>query len=334
MSADTPTDDDALSSLGVGAALARSLAAHAGAVYVARSEGQRGLFARRDFSAGEDIVVESAAVVQAGLDATGALSAAAGWSDADVDGLLSSLAPHCGAPACSSRSELIRLAFSHNAFGVGAPAGGTIAGAYGQGGSARALFPVCAMANHDCSPNARTFQRDGAVRVLQARRPVRAGDEVRIAYVPPTWHKAVRAARLAGAYGFTCACARCSAAHDDTIAARCPSCANGRVFLGAPACADCGAAPPDAPALHRAAADTDSALAPFALGARPRELVAMLSGGHETLAPEDVRLWLTGCDLLPQLAPAPALAAALSDALKGAAARMGYVDPEEHGVGA
>jgi hypothetical protein len=152
---------------------------------------------------------------------------------------------------------------------------------------------------------------------------------VTIAYVPPTWHKTVRGERIAAAWGFTCACARCAAPWDDTIVVRCRACANGRVFDGAARCAECGAEG-DA-RLSAAARDEARMMAPIFSGGRPAELIQRILR-HPILAAEDVRLFLAGADLLPRLAPAPALAAELARGLAAAAARMPWLRAEDHGI--
>jgi hypothetical protein len=296
----------------------------------------RGLFAAAAFPRGAALLVERAAL----FEAAGALCAPSLTPD-EVDALLYQLAPFhgtpggCGALPALPRAELARRVLSANSFGVGAAAAGSKAAGFAQGGEGRALFPGIAMVNHDCNPNARTFQEaveeggvgvggdDGAPRrVLEARRDIAAGEEITISYVPTTWVKAARAARLGASWGFACACTRCAAAHDDSLAARCRACGGaGRVFDGAPACADCGAAA-GLDAQPPAGAEVAEALcAP----GRPRELVARLAV-HPALRPEDARVWCAMADLLPMLTPAPALAAELRDCMAAAAARMPWVD--------
>jgi hypothetical protein len=287
----------------------------------------RGLFAAAAFPRGAALLVEDAALFEAG----GALLAPLLTPD-EVDALLYQLAPFqgtpggCGALPALPREELARRVLAANSFGVGATAAGSEAAGYAQGGEGRALFPGIAMVNHDCNPNARTFQEGGGGslprRVLEARRDIAAGEEVTISYLPTTWVKPARAARLAAVWGFACACGRCATAHDDSLAARCGACGGaGRVFDGARLCADCGATagvdaqPPTAPSVAEA----------LCAPGRPRELVARLAA-HPVLAPEDARVWCAMADLLPMLAPAPALAAQLRGCMEAAAARMPWVD--------
>ena len=296
----------------------------------------RGLFATAAFPRGTVLLVEGAALLEAGA---GSLLSPSATPD-EVDALLYQMAPlHGSAAAWGSlpalpRAELARRALAGNAFGVGAAAEGSEAGAFAQGGEGRALWPGIAMVNHACNPTARTFQEEVVEeeeggggggpprRVLEARRDIAAGEEITISYVPTTWVKPARAARLAASWGFACACARCAAAHDDSLAARCAACGGGgRVFDGAPACADCGAAagadaqPPRGPGVAEA----------LCAPGRPRDLVARLAE-HPLLRPEDARVWCAMADLLPMLAPAPALAAELRGCMQAAAARMPWVD--------
>lgn len=89
-------------------------------------------------------------------------------------------------------------------------------------------------------------------------------------------------------YGFTCACARCEAAFpgqcagvpatpgvsvkppptvvEDAVIFRCTSCEGGRVFMGAAACADCGAPVPvsSVPGVGGSPATPGPASAPMA----------------------------------------------------------------------
>jgi hypothetical protein len=295
----------------------------------------RGLFAAAPFRKGAALLVEAPAM----WERAGALHAPSLTPD-ELDALLYQLAPFHGGAAGSGalpalpRAELARRVLAANAFGVGAAAAGSEAAGFAQGGEGRALFPGIAMVNHDCNPCARTFQEGEAAeggggggeqprrRVLEARRDIAAGEEVTISYVPTTWVKPARAARLAASWGFACACARCAAGHDDSLAARCAACGGkGRVFDGAAACADCGAAAGAGAQPPRGAEAAEALCAP----GRPRELVERLTA-HAALRPEDARVWCAMADLLPLLAPAPALAATLRDCMAAAAARMPWVD--------
>lgn len=118
----------------------------------------------------------------------------------------------------------------------------------------RALFPLICLANHDCDACCAVTEMEGAddgvpVYALTARRPIAPDEELTISYVPRAWRRRARADALTRMWGFTCACARCVAPWDDTVVLRCVACddagggaaGGGRVFLGARACADCGA---------------------------------------------------------------------------------------------
>jgi hypothetical protein len=327
-------DDSALVDGGAAAALGAPLAVRAS------PRGGRGLFALRDVAAGERLLTERAFLAERA-------GAAEAWTPPDllpddVDAALLQLAPRGasaaapGAPA--PRAALLAAALAANAFGVGAAAPGSAAGAAAQGGAGRALFLVLSMANHACDANARVVQLDGGggddeddgappARALEARRAIAAGEEVFIAYVPVTWARPARAARLA-AWGFACGCARCAAERgDDTVARRCAACAGGRVFGGARACADCGAPAPAAAAGAGAGAEA-AELAALTAPGRPRELVERLLR-HPTLAPEDVRVFLACVDIIPALARAPALQAEVRSAARAAAVRMQYVAVDE-----
>lgn len=110
-----------------------------------------------------------------------------------------------------------------------------------------ALCPVASLMNHSCAPNVGyigVWDRKNscpAVRVY-SEVDLRSGDELTITYVGRHVAKEERQRRLSRGYGFTCACARCCAAHDDTAVFACPACKVGRVYLGACSCMDCNAA--------------------------------------------------------------------------------------------
>lgn len=315
--------------------------------------GLRGLYATQSFSAGEIILFDRAFICER---RDGSLWVSPSLLPDDVDAALLSLAPTCASrdalPSVSPlRRELLAATLRVNSFGVGGDAAGASSGggAWAQLASGGvALYPRLSLANHACTPNARTARAheaavcdsgvnaEGAdedeppVRVLEARTDIAAGDEITISYVPPTWAKAVRRARLQAAYDFDCVCPRCTAPYDDTCVSRCTACATGRVYGGAKACFDCGVAVRD-PAVVADDAGDEAMLAALTAPGRPSELVQRLLA-HPQLAPEDVRIWLTMLELLPALSPAPALAQKLLNAAREAARRMPYISLAEHGV--
>jgi hypothetical protein len=114
-----------------------------------------------------------------------------------------------------------------NAFGVLAP----LSSSPDADPSSRAvrgsgLYPLASRFNHDCLPCAARFdffddpravtagaQTSPALRTLlevRALHAIPAGEEVTLSYFPLDWPYEDRAARLAGEYGFACACARCA----------------------------------------------------------------------------------------------------------------------------
>ena len=320
--------------------------------------GLRGLYATQHFSAGDAILYDRAFLCER---RDGSLWVSPSFLPDDVDAALLSLAPTCATrdalPSVSPlRRELLAATLRVNSFGVGDDAAGGSSGAGGGGGGGGgawaqlasggvALYPRVSLANHACAPNARTVRAHEAaaagagsdadadadeppVRLLEARTDIAAGDEITISYVPPTWAKSVRRARLRAAYDFECGCPRCAAPCDDTRVHRCAACASGRVYGGATACVDCGAA---ARSEHPADGDDEAMLAALTAPGRPSELVQRLLA-HPQLAPEDVRVWLTMLELLPALAPAPALAGKLRAAARAAAERMPYISVAEHGA--
>ena len=233
----------------------------------------RGLFAARSFAPGEVILREPAALWQCG----GALFTAPG-ALASLDALLLQAAPYALTPATAAASTLRvpraaaqAAVLDHNAYSIvgcaaaaaaseqapAAPAGES-AEEEEEEEDARALFPVIALANSACNGNAAAGQAapggaDAAahgglpVSLLTARRAISAGEEIFTCYVPRAWPKAQRAAALAQSYGFTCTCARCTCAWDDTVALKCAACAQGRIFwpdagVAQAACGGCGGA--------------------------------------------------------------------------------------------
>jgi len=176
---------------------------------------------------------------------------------------------------------------------------------------------VCSLPNHSCSPSAAVSgvwdAKAGAIQLrLFATRPLEAGDEVTISYVPARLPPDVRRAHLLRNYGFACDCARCEAAFpgaaagappggplapvtiDDTIVYSCKTCASGRVYAGAAACVDCGAPVP--------AASTSSGS-----GAAATVLLCTGPGGDWD---RQRKAWLARAD-----------ARSLEDVIKGACAR-------------
>jgi hypothetical protein len=316
------------------------VAKHLGADVVVRcgSHGLRGLFAARSFVRGERVLIESAFIWQR-KDAE--LWTPNGLLPDDIDAALLQLAP-LGATRGGAlphepprtRRSVLEAALAANAFGVGAAAASSAAGASGQGGDGRALFLLISMANHSCMANCRTLQVEddsgadvGAPprRVLEARRDIAEGDELCICYVPATWARPVRAAQLSRLWKFECSCSRCCGAVDDTIVHRCEKCDDGRVYGGASACADCHA---DAAAIGGQNEDAASSLEALAAPGSVREVVDRLLR-HPRLAFEDVRIWLTACELLQALSPSSAAAKQVRVRARAAALRMVFVEEEE-----
>ena len=304
---------------------------------------RRGLFATRDFSAGEVIMSEAPVVWQFGMSPTSPLYAPNHTPD-ELDGILYQLSPFFGSPLGPqlpplSRADLTSRVMRENSFGVGAvdPGSEVAGGIFAQGGQGRAVYPGVAMANHSCTPCARAVQEGGAVelqdsedspprRTLEARRNISSGEEITIAYVPVTWMKKSRVSALQTTWGFVCTCPRCSTPFDDTQALKCSACGNGRVWGGAEACADCSVGG------HRASGeDDDTLIQNLCAPGRPRELVDRLIK-HPTHCLEDMRLFLTALRLLEVLTPAPSLAKELKEEILKAVARMPFLDLTELGL--
>ncbi|KAK7018369.1 SET domain-containing protein 5 [Favolaschia claudopus] len=75
----------------------------------------------------------------------------------------------------------------------------------------RGIFLNISRCNHSCGPNAR-WQWDAASFSLSlvALRPIEAGDEITVAYVPPTISRSERRAQLKSLYNFSCRCEFCA----------------------------------------------------------------------------------------------------------------------------
>lgn len=86
--------------------------------------------------------------------------------------------------------------------------------------------------SHSCFPNA-VWHYTGSDHVLRARRNIKVGDEVCIAYLPeegllnPT---VMRRHELHSTKHFWCDCERCDATEDPTRGVYCPKCSTGTVF--------------------------------------------------------------------------------------------------------
>ncbi|KAJ7463303.1 hypothetical protein FB451DRAFT_1043390 [Mycena latifolia] len=75
----------------------------------------------------------------------------------------------------------------------------------------RALFVHTSRCNHSCAPNAKWHWDAPSLSLsLRALRPIPAGHEITVSYVPPTAPRAVRRAQLKAAYSFACRCPACA----------------------------------------------------------------------------------------------------------------------------
>jgi hypothetical protein len=82
-----------------------------------------------------------------------------------------------------------------------------------------ALFPEAARFNHDCAPNA-IYSIDTAtlMHAVYATRPISEGEEITISYLDPFQLAKHRSSWLEDAFGFECACRRCSQPENDDVA--------------------------------------------------------------------------------------------------------------------
>lgn len=78
----------------------------------------------------------------------------------------------------------------------------------------RALFPLTAMLNHECTPNASHFFQNGDLAVVRATRIIFQGEEITTSYTKIFWSNLSRAIFLKMTKQFTCECSRCN---DNTV---------------------------------------------------------------------------------------------------------------------
>ena len=81
--------------------------------------------------------------------------------------------------------------------------------------TARCLCPVMAMVNHSCDPNCRVYWAPPSPShqhrlVLEARRDIKAGEELTITYCCSMLATPARQTKLRTSKGFQCVCSRCS----------------------------------------------------------------------------------------------------------------------------
>ena len=75
---------------------------------------------------------------------------------------------------------------------------------------AAGVFVLQSCCNHSCSPNCSTENAAAAAIYLAAAKPVAAGSELTVSYVPLALPRQQRQALLSS-YGFVCCCPRCEA---------------------------------------------------------------------------------------------------------------------------
>lgn len=95
------------------------------------------------------------------------------------------------------------------------------------------MFFCAAMMSHSCSPNTAWHLDDASSFILQARRPIAAGEEITISYLSPAdlcLPTADRREILQVSKGFRCCCERCFSVLDGARGFRCPRCAGFDAF--------------------------------------------------------------------------------------------------------
>ncbi|KAK4304084.1 hypothetical protein Pmani_023960 [Petrolisthes manimaculis] len=94
--------------------------------------------------------------------------------------------------------------FDTNAFVMSGQGGGV----GGVGGSGRALLPLSALMNHNCTPNTQHWFQHGAI-IVRAVCDIPRGSQVTTSYAPTLWGTSARAAHLTASKLFRCRCERC-----------------------------------------------------------------------------------------------------------------------------
>ena len=81
---------------------------------------------------------------------------------------------------------------------------------YASEGNGTAIYALPSLLNHDCDPGVHAAWTHGdATMTLSTRRPVTAGEELRITYIDSSEHVTKRRSDLRFAYGFVCGSAAC-----------------------------------------------------------------------------------------------------------------------------
>jgi hypothetical protein len=106
------------------------------------------------------------------------------------------------------------------------------------------MFPLVAMLNHSCTPNAVFVSAEGGTMHVRAIKPIQEGEEVCVSYVDlfaPKWD---RQGTLLSSKFFWCECSRCKSG--DTVdsdewmdAICCDTCSNGYVVRSTLRCTEC-----------------------------------------------------------------------------------------------
>ncbi|CAM9175445.1 unnamed protein product [Ectocarpus sp. 12 AP-2014] len=94
----------------------------------------------------------------------------------------------------------------------------------GTGATGLGLFPSGAMINHSCSPNCQAWWR-GSQLEIRCSKPVAAGEELCLSYIPIDQPSTLRRAQLRHSWFFACRCRRCVSRQWDAelVGLRCPT---------------------------------------------------------------------------------------------------------------
>lgn len=100
----------------------------------------------------------------------------------------------------------------------------------GTPGGGNAVYSTLSRINHSCRPNAAFRVRPDGLAEVVASRPIAAGEEICVSYLPDRnlLVPASQRAKLLANWGFKCGCPRCSG-FDDTRTMLCPACHQGFV---------------------------------------------------------------------------------------------------------
>ena len=174
------------------------------------STGGKGLFAKRDFDVGEELIREKPLVVTTRLFPASSLAAAEYMAELVAEKAFSELAPANKRVAESLHDW--RSPSNPTAGGIaktnGIPLGCTT---NGERVANSGIFALACRLNHSCQPNARyTWRPDIKRELVFAMRPIECGEEITVCYIGRYLPRNERQARCTEEFGFSCTCSLCA----------------------------------------------------------------------------------------------------------------------------